>query len=242
MEKPKVKKKSPQKKESWEVAPPEYKPSQEFMWRCNQANCKVEGFATEEKMRRHLKFHKLSEVDIEALAKDEATMDSTLTKIVRNVYKDSNHETMGKGPFTFVYTDEQLTQEYECLANVTECGMAFGSESELLDHLRQFHPPIVKKELPSPQKLEVGGVGWRCQHVNCGHVVTCVPGSLQLVTHWATCHGDSDVANMRYLELDTCQVMDMAQIYGYAARCGVPACGYIATSPLTFTQVIKIIF
>ena len=224
---PVVKKKSPLK-ESWQVAQAEFRCEQEFSWRCNQPGCRAVNLDDVVKMRRHLTFHTLPHTLIHTLARDTATMDQNLQKVVRTVYKGSMNEVVGSGPRSLVSTGESLSDEFTCHA-MEECSMTFISESELLDHLRQFHPPIVKKEqLTSPQKLEVGGRGWRCQHSGCGHVVTCVPGSLQLAHHWSQSHPDSSLSLLRYLDLERGQLVDIVQVYGHAAQCG--ACGHIVTS------------
>ena len=71
---PKVKSKpkTPQK-ETWKVAKIEFKKEEKSTWKCNQARCRFKGAETAEKMRRHLKFHKLTDCEIEMLAGDEDT-------------------------------------------------------------------------------------------------------------------------------------------------------------------------
>ena len=56
---------------------------------------------------------------------------------------------------------------------VSECSMSFLTEKQLLDHCRLVHPPL-KPSIKSfiPQKLEFGGIGFKCQE--CQAMITCV--------------------------------------------------------------------
>ena len=138
-----LKKKSPAK-EVWKVAQIEFKSEQESSWRCNQPKCRHPGVTDAAKMRHHLSFHKLSQDDIDQVARDVAAMNAKLQKLVRTVYKGSCNETVGTGPRTLVATGEALAnEEFTCLA-MQECVIALPTEEELLDHLRQFHPPIAQ--------------------------------------------------------------------------------------------------
>lgn len=235
----KSKPKTPQK-ETWKVAKIEFKKEEKSTWKCNQARCRFKGAETSEKMRRHLKFHKLTDCEIEMLAGDEDTMTRMMERLVRTEYRDPGHIVVAQGPLTMADSGEILGEEEFTCEATEECDLAFCSEAELLDHLRQFHPPLVKKELASPHKLEVGGRGWRCEHPECGALVTCVPGSPLLASHWRLSHPMSDLGSLRFLDLETGEAVNMEQVYGYAALCGASHCGYLATSQHSYTEVKSI--
>ena len=232
----KAKPKTPQK-ETWKVAKIEFKKEEKSTWKCNQARCRFKGAETAEKMRRHLKFHKLTDSEIERLAGDEDIMVRMMERLVRTEYRDPGNMVMANGPLTIAESGEILGEEEFTCEATEECDLAFCSEAELLDHLRQFHPPLVKKELASPHKLEVGGRGWRCEHPECGALVTCIPGSQLLASHWRLCHPKTDLASLRFLDLETGEAVNMEQVYGYAALCGASQCGYLATSQHSYTEV-----
>ena len=235
---PKVKSKpKTHQKETWKVAKIEFKKEEKSTWKCNQSRCRFKGAETAEKMRRHLKFHKLTDCEIEMLAGDEDTMSRMMERLVRTEYRDPSNMVLAQGPLTIADTGEVLGEEEFTCEATEECDLAFCSEAELLDHLRQFHPPLVKKELASPHKLEVGGRGWRCEHPECGALVTCVPGSQLLASHWRLSHPMTDLGSLRFLDLETGEAVNMEQVYGYAALCGASQCGYLATSQQSYTEV-----
>ena len=56
---------------------------------------------------------------------------------------------------------------------VSECSMSFLTEKQLLDHCRLVHPPLIPSiKSFTPQKLEFGGIGFKCQE--CQAMITCV--------------------------------------------------------------------
>ena len=166
--KTRAKHRSPQK-ESWDVAKVEFRREEKSTWRCNQPRCRFKGAESAEKMRRHLTFHKLSEAEIERLAGDEDRMGRELERMVRIEYRDLSGLLVAQGPLSMAGSGEMLGEEFTCEA-AEECDLAFCTEAELLEHLRQFHPPKVKKELVSSlNKLEVGGL---CGEAQCGDLAS----------------------------------------------------------------------
>ena len=163
------------------VPPIDLKLEQEVLWKCNQVNCKIDGFTSLEQLKSHLKFHYLSPSDVHAI-------DSEPKQISRMIFKDSSNDVIkGRGPFTFASTNEYLTKEYECLEDL--CRMTFDTEQHLLNHIYQFHrsEPHTKQSSNSNDKFSTldalnrgkkslkwhsaleqhKQIWWRCNQPNC---------------------------------------------------------------------------
>ena len=68
-------------------------------------------------MRRHLKFHKLTDSEIERLAGDEDIMARMMERLVRTEYRDPGNMVMAQGPLTIADSGEILgEEEFTCEA------------------------------------------------------------------------------------------------------------------------------
>ena len=103
--------------------------------KCYQNDCSFIGTDDVHKMQMHLKFHTLSEAEIDMYAKVENVMAEKLKKAVRITYKNTLNGTVGVGPQVYLDTKEVVSNadKYLCQA-VSECSMSFQFEKNLLEY------------------------------------------------------------------------------------------------------------
>ena len=113
--------------------------------------------------------------------------------------------------------------------------MPFLTEKALLDHCKQVHHPPLKPNIKAmtPQKLEFGGQGYKCQE--CQAMITCVPWSPQFSSHWIS--HSSTISTMRFLNMESSQVMVLGDIYPESAQCKARDCLKFFSSQISFEDV-----